>query len=200
MSDLRVSFPKPCEEKWEKMTPADRARVCARCDKAVHDLSSLSFDEAEALVRRDSEVCVRAQVQADGSVALKPSRRGGARRMVIAAAASAGLLAASAPAMAKKEGPPGAIAGKVIYPWYRTRVVATAADGQTFQAKVKRNGSFRIADLPDGTYSLEFRPDCGDRWKVENVVVGGGETVVPNTRSEASCIIVGMLQIVDSKG
>lgn len=200
MPDLRVSFPKPCDEKWEKMTPADRARVCARCDKAVHDLASYTLDEAEALVRRYSEVCVRAQVQADGSVALKPSRRGEVGRMVIAAAASAGLLAASAPAMAKKEGPPGAIAGKVIYPWYRTRVVATAADGQSFQAKVKRNGSYRIDDLPDGTYSLEFRPDCGDKWKVDNVVVGGGETVVPDTRSEASCIIVGMLKVEETRG
>jgi hypothetical protein len=200
MPDLRVSFPRPCDEDWEEMTPADRARVCARCDKAVHDLSNFSFDEANALVRADSEVCVRARVQPDGSVALKPSRRGDARRMVIAVAASAGLLAASAPAMAKKEGPPGAIAGRVEYPWHQTRVVATSASGQTFRAKVKRNGRFRIGHLPDDTYTLEFRPDCGDSWKVENIVVGGGETVVPNTRSEAGCIIVGMLKIEDPRG
>ena len=53
MPDLRVSFPKPCEEKWEAMTPAGRARVCARCDKAVHDLASYTLDEAEALLRRN---------------------------------------------------------------------------------------------------------------------------------------------------
>ena len=47
MGDLRVSFPKPCDEKWQAMTPEGRARVCGRCDKAVHDLSLYSIDEAE---------------------------------------------------------------------------------------------------------------------------------------------------------
>lgn len=200
MADLRVSFPRPCDENWDAMAPAGCARICARCDKAVHDLSQYSLDQAEALVRENPGACVRARVRDDGSVALKPSRRGDTRRVVIAVAASAGLLAAGAPAMAKKDGPPGAIAGKVEYPWYRTRVVATGADGQTFRAKVKRNGSFRIGYLPDGTYTLEFRPDCGESWKVENVKVGGGETVVPNTHSEATCIFIGMLKIEEVRG
>jgi hypothetical protein len=200
MPDLRVSFPRPCDEKWEAMTPAGCARICARCDKPVHDLSQYSVGEAEALMRRDSGACVRARVQRDGSLALKPSRRGDARRMMIAVAASAGLLAASAPAMAKKDRRPGAIAGKVEYPWYRTQVVATGANGQTFRARVKRSGNFRISHLPSGTYSITFRPDCGNSWTVENVIVGGGETIVPSTRDESSCIMVGMLRIEDVRG
>ena len=200
MSDLRVSFPKPCDESWEAMTPADRARICARCDTPVHDLASYSLEEAEALLRDDPHTCVRARVRSDGSVALRPSRRGDARRMMIAVAASAGLLAAGTPAMAKKDHPPGIIAGKVENPWYRTRVVATGANGQTFRTKVKRNGSFRINHLPGGTYSLEFRPDCGSIWTIDNVVVGAGETVVPQTRDDNECIMVGMLRIVEAKG
>ncbi len=46
MRDLRVSFPKPCDERWEAMAPEGRARLCARCDTVVHDLSQFEPDEA----------------------------------------------------------------------------------------------------------------------------------------------------------
>ena len=200
MPDLRVSFPKPCDERWEVMTPADRARVCARCDKHVHDLSLHTLEEAKALLRGDPEPCVRARIGADGAVAVKPSRRGDTRRMVIAAAATAGLLAASAPAYAKKDRPPGAIAGNIDTFGTRTRIKATSTNGRTFRAKVKRDGSFRIMHLPSGTYSLTFIPDCGDRLTVENVEVGAGETVLPKVESEVGCIIVGMLRVEGAKG
>jgi hypothetical protein len=200
MRDLRVSFPRPCDEKWEGMTPAGCARVCGRCDKPVHDLSHYTVDEAEALLRGNPEVCVRARIDRDGLVALRPSRRGDARRMVIAIAATAGLLAGGTPAFAKQDRPDGAIAGKVEDAWLRTRVTATRTDGQTFRARVRGNGRFRIGHLPAGTYSLTFVPSCGERWTVENVVVGAGETIVPNVQSPDGCITVGMLVIEEERG
>ena len=103
MRDLYVSFPRPCGEKWETMTPAGCARVCGRCDKPVHDLSEYSLEEAETLLRGDPRACVRARVGCDGSVALKPGRRGETRRMMIAVAATAGMLAASVPAAARQD-------------------------------------------------------------------------------------------------
>ena len=200
MPDLRVSFPRPCDEKWESMTPAARARVCGRCDKPVHDLSQYSLDEAEALLRRDPGSCVRARIGGDGMVALKPGRGTDARRMMIAVAATAGLLAAGGPALAKEGSPAGVIAGKVQYPAFRTRVTATRTDGLTFRARVKGNGRFRIGHLPAGTYALSFVPSCGDSWTVENVVVGAGETILPDVRSPNGCITVGMLVIQGSSG
>jgi hypothetical protein len=199
MRDLRVSFPRPCGEEWQAMTPAACARVCGRCDKPVHDLSQYSLDEAEALVRSNPGVCVRARIEGDGSIALKPSRLGEARRMVIAVAATAGLLAASAPAIASQDRSAGTIAGKVQYPWFRTHVIATGANGQTFRARVKNNGKFRLGHLPAGTYALTFHPDCGDSWTVEDVVVGAGETIVPDTEDRSRCITIGMLRIEDDR-
>jgi len=200
MPDLRVRFPKPCDEKWDAMTPAGCARICARCDTPVHDLSRYSIGEAEALLRREPGACVRALIRGDGSVALKPGRRGDARRMVIAVAASASLLVSGAPAMAKKDRPPGAIAGTIDTFGIPMRIKATATNGRTYRSKVKRNGSFRIRDLPSGTYSITFVPRCGDRLTIENVEVGAGETILPKVDSEVGCITVGMLRIEEARG
>ncbi len=200
MGDLRVSFPRPCDEKWQAMTPEGRARICGRCDKAVHDLSLYSIDEAEKLLRANPEACVRARIDADGSIALRPNRRGTTRRMVIAAAATAGLLTSGAPAFAKQDRPGGAIAGKMYPPTTRTRVVATGTDGRTFRTTVKVNGRFRIRNLPTGTYSLTFKPRCGENWTLENVVVQSGETFLPDVPVEGGCITIGMLRIEGAKG
>ena len=201
MRDLRVRFPRPCGEQWEKMVPAGCARVCERCDKPVHDLSLHTLDEAEALLRLNPDTCVRARIGGDGTVALKPGGRGDARRMVIAAAATIGLLAAAAPALARRDRPQGAIAGNVEHAWYRTRVTATGTDGRTYRTRVDGNNSrFRIRHLPAGTYSLTFAPSCGDSWTVENIVVGSGETMLPDVRHEDGCIFIGALVIEENRG
>src|SRR5436190_183981 len=182
MADLRVSFPKPCDEKWEGMAPSGCDRVCARCDHVVHDLREYTLDEAEALLRTNPDSCVRAEIGADGAVALKPGRGGKVRRMVIAAAATAGLLAASTPAYAKRDRPPGAISGTVETYGSRVRVIATGSNGRTHRVMSDRNGRFTIRDLPADTYQLRFVPWCGGPATVDNVVVRDGETVMPGTQ------------------
>jgi hypothetical protein len=182
------------------MAPAGCDRVCARCDKVIHDLSHYALDEAEALLRRDADACVRARIGADGVVALKPGRRGNARRMVIAAAATAGLLTAAAPAFAKPSRPEGAIAGNVEASWPRVRVTATGTDGRIYSARTGRNGQFRIRHLPAGTYRLSFDSGCAEYLPVENIVVRAGETNVPTVRSEEQCIIIGLLRIEEDQG
>ena len=200
MRDLKVSFPTPCGERWEIMSPAGRARVCARCDKAVHDLSQFELGEAEAMLRAKPGACVRARVDAQGLVQLKPGREGKAGRMAVAIAASAGLLAAGQPVLAKADRPGGAIAGSVDSFGLRVRVTATDADGRTFKAKTGRKGRYRIKHVPAGAYRLTFTPHCGDAWTVENVVVGEGETKVSETGDGSGCIIVGQLRVEESRG
>jgi len=195
MRDLQASFPRPCDERWDAMTPAGCGRLCGRCDKLVHDLSLHSFDEAETLLSGNPDVCVRARIDTDGSVALRPNGRGEARRMVVAIAATAGLLTASAPAYAKQNRPDGAIAGKMYASTIRTRVIATGTNGQTYRTTVKVNGRFRIKHLPTGTYSLTFRPSCGESWTVDNVVVSAGETASPEIERDSGCIVIGMLRV-----
>lgn len=195
MPDLRVSFPKPCDEAWEAMTPSGCDRVCARCDHVVHDLAAYTMDEAEALLRANPDGCVRAQIGPDGAVALKPGRGGKARRMVIAAAATAGLLAASSPAYAKRERAPGAISGTAEAYGSRVRIIATGADGRTYRVRTDASGRFTIRNLPAGAYRLRFEPICGDGATVENVIVRDGETVMPGIQELGGCIVVGLLRV-----
>ncbi|WP_309611344.1 hypothetical protein, partial [Sphingomonas sp.] len=82
MSDIRVSFPEPCGERWDDMQPAGCNRHCDSCDKVIHDLSQMTIDDVEALVWTDPEPCVRAHVDRDGFVATKSSVN--PRRLAIA--------------------------------------------------------------------------------------------------------------------
>jgi hypothetical protein len=96
------------------------------------------------------------------------------------------------------------VAGHVETAGIRMRVSATGMNGQTFHTRVKDNGRFKIGHLPAGTYTLRFRPECGDSWTVENIIVRAGESVEPrveNTDKNASqCIVIGMLKIEDDRG
>ena len=200
MDLLRVNLPRPCPEEWVAMAPDGRGRMCARCDKLIHDLSQYTLEEAEGLVRRSGDTCVRARVGADGAVALKGAGVRGARRMVVAAAVTAGLLAAAEPALAGRDRPRGSIAGSVDGHAARTRVVAADQSGRRFRTRVGRDGQYRIGHLPAGTYTVTFIPSCGDRWTVENVVVSDGVTIVPEVRNPTECIYIGLLRIEDSSG
>jgi len=198
MPDLRVSFPKPCDETWEAMAPSGCDRVCARCDHVVHDLREYTLDEAEALLRGNPGSCVRAQIGPDGTVALKPGRGGKARRMVVAAAATAGLLAASAPAYARQDRPAGAISGNVE--GYRVRIVATGSDGRTWRTRSDGRGRYRIRHLPADTYRITAEDSCETFKTVENVVVRDTEVNAPRVQSEGQCIVIGLLRIEDDRG
>lgn len=39
---IAISLPKPCDENWDNMTPADKGRHCAQCRKTVVDFTLLS--------------------------------------------------------------------------------------------------------------------------------------------------------------
>lgn len=70
LESIRIAS--PCTVPWSAMEGDDRQRHCGQCDRAVYDLSSLSRDDAEALVGARSasgeRLCVTFFVRQDGTV------------------------------------------------------------------------------------------------------------------------------------
>lgn len=64
-----VSIASPCSARWEEMVGDDHARFCGKCEKNVYNLSALTREEAEAVLRaKEGELCVRLYQRADGTV------------------------------------------------------------------------------------------------------------------------------------
>lgn len=59
----------PCTADWNQMQGDERTRFCEPCGKNVHNLSAMSFDEAEAFLRQlTGEACIRVYRRKDGTV------------------------------------------------------------------------------------------------------------------------------------
>jgi len=60
----------PCGADWSRMTPAEaRTRLCAQCNKTVHDLSTRSEEEIRTMLGA-GPVCVRYLYDLHGNVLL----------------------------------------------------------------------------------------------------------------------------------
>lgn len=102
MKASEIDIPEPCDEDWDRMTPAERGRFCSRCQKKVHDLSSMPESDAQALLDSDDDICISYLASAGGDVRFQPERlvplHRLARRAQVATAAGLSLaLAACAP-------------------------------------------------------------------------------------------------------
>ncbi|GAB4557044.1 MAG: hypothetical protein Tsb0020_00860 [Haliangiales bacterium] len=92
----RVRVASPCNERWDHMTGDERARHCQRCDKNVYDLSALTTEQAEGLLRAHGEsLCVRFYRRQDGTIMTSDcavgSRTRRRRNRVLAAALATGV-------------------------------------------------------------------------------------------------------------
>jgi hypothetical protein len=56
----KLYIPKPCHENWEQMSPEEKGRHCALCDKVVRDFSGMPKSEIiSELSSADGKVCGR---------------------------------------------------------------------------------------------------------------------------------------------
>jgi hypothetical protein len=67
LDSLRVAS--PCNASWDDMVGDERVRFCGQCSKNVYNLSAMSRDEAEAVVRaKEGDLCARMLRRIDGTV------------------------------------------------------------------------------------------------------------------------------------
>lgn len=97
LDTLRID--RPCAASWDAMPGDDRARQCAACGHAVHDLSALTAAEAAELFAGPVTPCVRVRRRADGSVVTRDAAAGRSwralTRVLLTAASWAGLAVAA---------------------------------------------------------------------------------------------------------
>lgn len=104
-SEIRI--PEPCNEDWEGMTPEQRGRFCAACQKKVHDLSAMTEGDAKALLATDDDICVSYLSDTQGTVRFQPTQIVPTSRLLRRAsmASAAGLSLALAACAPHGEGP-----------------------------------------------------------------------------------------------
>jgi hypothetical protein len=67
LDNVRVAA--PCSSDWNQMVGTERVRFCAQCSLNVYNLSSMSRQEAEALISgTEGRLCVRYYRRRDGSI------------------------------------------------------------------------------------------------------------------------------------
>lgn len=59
MKKIRLSIPEPCHENWDAMTPADKGRICASCQKTVIDFTNMSDRQIAEFFKASHSVCGR---------------------------------------------------------------------------------------------------------------------------------------------
>jgi len=68
MNKSQAPIATPCGASWEEMTPDSGARLCATCDKLVHDLSSMTEQRARRLLASKENLCVRYLFDEHGNI------------------------------------------------------------------------------------------------------------------------------------
>lgn len=95
----RIKVAAPCAASWDAMEGDARVRACGDCQKNVYNLSELTRDEAEALIRdHEGELCVRYFQRADGTILTADCQVGVSRRRrrrFVAAGVAASLAGAA---------------------------------------------------------------------------------------------------------
>jgi hypothetical protein len=67
LESLRIAT--PCSADWDEMAGDDRVRFCGKCEKNVYNLSAMTREAGEALVReKEGRMCVRMYQRTDGTV------------------------------------------------------------------------------------------------------------------------------------
>ena len=59
MAKYTIDIPKPCSEDWNQMTPLEKGRHCAVCEKTILDFSNYTKQELIRHIKQEGKICGR---------------------------------------------------------------------------------------------------------------------------------------------
>jgi hypothetical protein len=156
---VKLSIPEPCHENWDAMTPADKGRFCASCQKNVVDFTKSSDREVLAYLKQNHNVCGQfdnSQLDRELIIAAEKKRLW----PVVAAIASLITLApitAVSQTTESTEQTPRMKMGKVMQPPIVTITgMVSDAEGPLAGARVTiQNTAISVETDSDGNYTVE---------------------------------------------
>ena len=168
----QIDVSRPCSIVWSSMHGSDATRVCAVCNREVHDVAAMTRAEAEALLNGgDDRVCVRLTRGIDGEIVtadLPPAVPQPRRWSGLSAAAFAAFFG-MAPATTRLsgtvfdqrcEGLPGAAV-----------IAVNEATGNEFTTESDEKGRYKLS-LPSGTYLFGAAIPGFNSYTVESLEIG----------------------------
>ena len=54
---IQISVPSPCHENWQQMTPVEKGRFCASCQRKVFDFTTMPDREIMSILQGDDYIC-----------------------------------------------------------------------------------------------------------------------------------------------
>ncbi|MEL1243072.1 carboxypeptidase-like regulatory domain-containing protein [Flavobacterium sp. DGU11] len=164
---IQISIPTPCHENWGKMTPADKGRFCASCQKNVRDFTRSSDREIAEVLKTGGHACGRFRDSQLGRELYVPKEKN--KFWAAASAAAITLLtvgvtevSAQTPVQTEQHGSKTDDTGKSVPSGELKMITGTVLDEHGFvipDAKVKikgHNGQGVQTDL-DGRYSINAK-------------------------------------------
>jgi len=79
LGEVRVAS--PCNADWNAMTGDEQVRFCGKCSKNVYNISAMTTQQAELLIReKEGDLCIRYYQRADGTVMTADCPVGGRKK------------------------------------------------------------------------------------------------------------------------
>lgn len=166
---IKVNIPEPCHEDWNKMSPRDKGRHCAACNKTVMDFTSRTDEQIVKTLTNTEQICGRFKTsQLNREMVLTRKDKNNYLSLIASGVlafmtlGSQDILAQGSPKTVKVDSlktpkVKGKIAQSILKEKVVTGLVTTAEDGLPLPgASVIVKGTARGAQTDiDGKYSIK---------------------------------------------